>query len=355
MTLAWRHLARVFAPLASRWQVSPSRVFLRWWRLELLGMVPARWRQLLIPPRRTRQVFWRNGLLLDEEKQPWHQDFDEDTERVLLLPREQLLITHVRLPAAAAHDLRAVLAFEMDKYTPFSADQVYFAVQPNESPDRAMLDLNWVIVLRGRLDGLLAEVAGVFDRVDGLDANNQPMNINLAPAQVLRPVRKSWRGVNPGLAVLAICLSVLAIHLWGVRREANLIAVQAQVTALQQQLRQLQTANRQAEQQQQSGLSIEVRKSQTPRLGALLSGLSDCIGNDTWLAQLEIGTSGRIGLNGQSRQASDLINSLKGCSGVSSAQFQGAIETDPATSREIFYISASLHQPDPDHAPAQTP
>jgi len=42
------------------------------------------------------------------------------------LPREMVLIRHIELPASVKHNIRETLVYEMRKYTPFSADDVYF-------------------------------------------------------------------------------------------------------------------------------------------------------------------------------------------------------------------------------------
>ncbi len=51
-------------------------------------------------------------------------------EVVLKMPRDKVLRRLVDLPAAAAENLREVLGFEMDRHTPFNADEVYFDYRP---------------------------------------------------------------------------------------------------------------------------------------------------------------------------------------------------------------------------------
>lgn len=349
------HLPGAAARLALHWHASSLPVFLHWWRQELLGILPNGVRETLVPTRCIRQAFWHQGVLVDEHGQRWVDGADDDSEHVLLLPTHLLLIRRITLPMAAARDLPAVLAFEIDKYTPFRAEQVYFATRRMDNDSRTELALCWVIILRERLDALLDQVGQRFDRVDGLDADGQPLNINLAPEPQRRPASHKWRTVNRVLALLAIVLAVVAMQSSLAQRQAALSAVQAQGSKLREQLQQLKTANHQDEKKQRSSLSIDARKRQTPALTAVLNDLSNCIPADTWLIQLDISAEGRVSLNGQSRQASELISRLNRCAWLADAQFQGAIQTDPSTSNEVFYISASMRHKEPDHASVQTP
>lgn len=355
MNLQPLRLPDAAARMISLWHASSLSIFLNWWRCELMEMLPKVVREMLVPARRVNRAYWHEGILLDERGQRWMTTADEQAEQVLLLPTHLLLIRNIQLPMGAAANLHSVLAFEMDKYTPFRAEQVYFASQRLESNSRTELEVCWVIILRDRLDALLDQAAYRFDRVDGLDANDQPLNINLAPEPRRRKAKHTGRNINRALALLAIGLTVIAMQSWVGQRQAALAARQAQVSSLRQQLQLLQTSNQQHEEEQRAGLNIEARKRQTPPLSAVLGDLSGCIPADTWLSQLEISAEGRATLNGQSREASELISSLKHCVWLADPQFEGAIQTDPSTAREGFYLRASLGRREPEHAPAQTP
>ncbi len=58
-----------------------------------------------------------------------------EVHRDLLLPESVVLQTHVTMPLAAEANLRQALAYEMDRHTPFSAEEVFFGWH-NLSRDR---------------------------------------------------------------------------------------------------------------------------------------------------------------------------------------------------------------------------
>src|SRR5690606_22651989 len=120
----------------------------------------------------------------------------------------------LNLPAAAEENLRQVLAFEMDRQTPFKADQVYFdsRVLGHDANGRtARVEL--VLIPRGQLDEELGVLPGGATELDGVDTWRDERgaarrNINLLPPE-RRARRRSLRlPLNLGLAAVAIILLV---------------------------------------------------------------------------------------------------------------------------------------------------
>ncbi|RMD61466.1 MAG: hypothetical protein D6826_09855, partial [Alphaproteobacteria bacterium] len=82
----------------------------------------------------------------------------------LRLPRGQVLRRVVDLPAAAAENLREVLGFEMDRHTPFKAQEVYYDYRVKEvDPQRKRLKVDLVVIPRGVVDRMvrIAEAWGL--------------------------------------------------------------------------------------------------------------------------------------------------------------------------------------------------
>ena len=124
--------------------------FARWWKDELIGGLPPRWQDFLDhrPDRLLARVdadevvLWRDhnggeelgrfrfGDDLESSRQTilasLGQIEGERPQMVFLIESSKGLRKSMVLPAAAEENLRQVLAFEMDRHTPFKADQVYF-------------------------------------------------------------------------------------------------------------------------------------------------------------------------------------------------------------------------------------
>ena len=156
--------------------------FWSWWISELGGMLPPGARRVLLP--RAQRLFLEldgtaivmsqgtaqtkeelTRYLLDQADAVPLKRSTKDTmqqqarELVLCLPRDKVLTRSLTLPLEAEENLREVLSFEMDRQTPFTAEQVYydFSVVARSAAERT-LTVDLVLVTRRMLDELLARL-----------------------------------------------------------------------------------------------------------------------------------------------------------------------------------------------------
>lgn len=52
-----------------------------------------------------------------------------NARHVLVLAADAVLLQTIHLPVAAARNLSAVVGYELDRYTPFEADRLYFVAR----------------------------------------------------------------------------------------------------------------------------------------------------------------------------------------------------------------------------------
>ncbi len=71
------------------------------------------------------------------------------------VPREKVIARFIRLPAATKENLQKVLEYEVSKYTPFEAEEVYFDYQLLKEEEK-WLDLFAVFIKRGEVDAYLS-------------------------------------------------------------------------------------------------------------------------------------------------------------------------------------------------------
>ncbi|WP_397459410.1 PilN domain-containing protein [Pseudomonas asplenii] len=340
--------------LSQHWHASRLPLFLRWWQRELLGCLPRHWRERLASANREHLLHWpENGL-------PGPRTADEPMagqRQVLLLPCTQVLLAHVQLPHAAAMQVHAALAFEMDKYTPFKAAQVYFdtvRAGPAER-GRAVFDVTLVVALRERIDRILDEAARNgwrIDAIDALDRNGSRLNVNLLALHHRAQGHHPLRRLQFGLALLGAGLLLIAMLLWVQGRQSTLDAMSAEVDALRNDTRQLEVLRQQLGELLDTGRYVQAQKAQSLPRTALLQELTDCIPADTWLEQLAIDAQGTLTLSAQSSQASELIARMKHCTHLQDLQFQGAIQPDTSTGQDRLTLTARLRPREAPHAAA---
>ncbi|HHW4678928.1 MAG TPA: PilN domain-containing protein, partial [Xylella sp.] len=207
--------------------------FWQWWRRSLLAWLPVRCRvQMALVPERLLLSLQGDGLHLMRQcgdvfeplvQVPWPITPQELTGTLLprlkvlprhwLLPATSALRRSLRLPAAATQRLHDVVRFEIDRQTPFQAEQVYYDVCLLQSHSDAQLETELVVVPRRLVDGpdgVPTEWAGTLAGIDVADVQGQPLDVNLLPPMQRQRCRDPMRRWNLLLAVVALLLTVTA-------------------------------------------------------------------------------------------------------------------------------------------------
>ncbi len=137
---------------------------------------------------------------------------------ILRLPSPLLLERRVNLPLAAAREVDRVVGYEMDRLTPFRAEDVFW-VCDDFRPDRArgQLDLRLSLIARAVAQPMLEALGRLGLHPIGLEvprANDRPCLIALTIADRARQRREHTAlallgGVCAGLAVLALAIPFL--------------------------------------------------------------------------------------------------------------------------------------------------
>ena len=260
----------------------------------------------------------------------------------LRLPCSASLQVRMSLPRAARHNLSEVIAFELDRYTPFRAEQVYFSHRPatgEVTGERIATDVT--VVTRTAVDAALATAADLGVRPDTIDvagatkgaAASGALQIeNLAPttgAATGRTVRM--------LAALTAALAVAAVAIPAVRAErkvaqlnyavAHLVQRAARVAALQDQIVELRADED----------FLVQRKHRAPSVSALLAEITEILPDTTWLTGMTI-TGYEVQLDGYSASASALVRLIEQSHRFRNTSFLAPVTQDPLVSKERFSI-----------------
>jgi general secretion pathway protein L len=259
------------------------------------------------------------------------------------------------LPAAAEDNLRQVLSFEMDRQTPFKADQIYFdsRVLGRDASGRN-LNVELVLLPRAQLDqaigALPPSAAGSIDGVDAwrADAGGRRLGINLLP-QERRARRRDVRlPLNLGLAALAAILLIVNMNESLANRAAAVDAMRAEVEKSNNEARQVAALRKTLADSVAGANFLTDKKRNNPLTVALLDDLSRRLPEDTYLERLQI-EGGKAQLQGQSKEAAKLIALIGASDCLANPSLQGQIQPDPRTGKERFQITADVK---PCNAPA---
>jgi general secretion pathway protein L len=370
------------ARLRSRYARTPLPRFFAWWGGELAALLPARWRALLaerseallLEIRAEQLVIWRQTAAACVESasialEAAEADRQALVERVRAEVDDPNLRTYYciapgrslrrqfSLPVAAESNLRQVLAFEMDRQTPFKAEQVYFDFRIGErDPAARNLPVTLIVVPRAPLDADLARLAAGALRLDGVDCwrdgpGSGRMGLNLLPAE-RRPRRVNPRlRLNLGLAAAAAVLLVTVMLLSLSNREAALAAMTEQVEKAQNAAKQVSTLRKTLQDSIAAANFLSRRKQETPVMVELLADLSARLPDDTYLERLAVDEKYKIDVQGLSDNTTKLVEGLAQSEVVANPSFQGTIQQDPRTHKDRFNMSLEFrHQAAPDAA-----
>ncbi|WP_122856530.1 type II secretion system protein GspL [Pseudomonas viridiflava] len=326
--------------VVQQWRGSLGQQAWQWWSAELRACLPPRVRGWLV--RETVEQVYVWPLVVPVAAT------GANAQKILLLPSSLVLVQSLQLPVAAARNLSTVVGYELDRFTPFDAGQLYFVAR-QESRNAGFIQVRLVAVLRKRLDAILEECAALGLRPDTVDVGtpDERLSVDLLPAP-LRP-QQSHSGHRLQRWLLWICAGLLlgTMLLWLNDRQQLLEEMQAEVKAQKAQVSEVQQLRQQLTNTRGAANYLLRRKAAQPPLSALLSELTACLPSDTWIDHLEISDSAEVAFAGQSAKASALIARVKDCRSLDNAQFQGVIQPDSKTGKDQYSLRAHLHQRPP--------
>ncbi len=266
----------------------------------------------------------------------------------LILPDELFLRKKMAFPKAASINLRQVLSFEMNRKTPFSPEQVYFDfLLSNEYEKTDKIYPELFLVPREKIDSNLELLKTWGIKLDAIRpaALKDNCNINLiAPDDLPKDNAKS----DTTLLVLitTTCLLLMAILY------APIIIQQKELTMLESAVAKSRKAAIQLQQLQkdksiilEQSQFLENKKHSEISSIALINEVTEIIPDDTWLSRLVL-KANELQLQGESSNASALIQIIDSSKYFSNAQFRSPVTQNKISHKDKFHLSAKFSRED---------
>ncbi|WP_232821260.1 PilN domain-containing protein [Oceanimonas marisflavi] len=329
--------------------------FWGWWSGQLLALLPASLRRRLFRAGQQLCIYadkaqYRLELqpdgpshaLTDLAPAERQQLLQKAIRIRLCLPASELLLTQLTLPAATAGNLENVLRFEMDRHTPFTADQVYFGFKsgPREK-NSPQLQVTLLLAPKERVDARLAELAALGLVPATLCATGNPD----APTIPL-PLPRNGAGQRTGrlknlngILVLVMLFLLIAVPLY--HRQSRIEALTAELEIPRQRAEQAAALKRELAALRDSRAFLSQKRAERAPTLPLLDELTRQLPDHTWLSRLQL-ENGTVQIRGESANASELISLLENSALFSDVRFSSPITNNPATSKDRFMITARL-------------
>jgi general secretion pathway protein L len=337
--------------------------FLTWWKAELLGLLSGEIRERV--ERRNQTLFVEAGdgnlklrvgnslkagvlrrVALDNSA---CGDVTEDlqvVETVALLPAEKVLRTTLQLPLAAEENLREVIAFEMDRHTPFIADMVYFdfSVTRRDTEKRA-LSVELAYTTRRDADRFLGALErfnirpGVLSSRD--KASGEPFAFNLLPTNSRKLRATPIRRLNVALGSAVALLLVVAMASPAMQRAGAANTLDSQVKAAAATAKQATELRDDVAKLAEGAQILAVRRQERRLVVELIDEISHRLPDHTWIDRLDI-AGDSLQLQGRSRSAADLIRIVEASPLLANARFSSPVSQVSTLGIDQFHLSADI-------------
>ena len=263
------------------------------------------------------------------------------------------------LPAAVEENLRQAIEWDLDRHTPFPAEQLHFdAVVVGRDAQNKTIRVDWAAALRSHVDQAVrqaqawgATVVAVTPEMPGKNgAVDFPLSrLNLLPAEArtdAAPWRRWQLWLPLGLVLVAVAAAV-AVPIW--QKRERFIAMAKETAEARAQAAAADALRTEFEKMTGDYNFALARKFGFPPAVQLIEDVSRLLPDDTWLLQFELKTPSRgkepvreVVLRGESGSASRLVALLE-----ESKLFEQASPRSPMTKiqpgpGEIFDLGAQL-------------
>jgi general secretion pathway protein L len=342
--------------------------FLDWWLGELSAMVPrvlsgasqaTMERRVLVEISGPRVTFYRvaagkvaeAGRLdmapLDAAGQKpafqseLHRIVRQGAKVALYLPPEQVLRKKILMPLAVEENLRQVIAFEMDRHTPFQAEQVYFDYRLARR--NKQLEVSLAVAPRAVIDEPLRQLAAWGAQVTAvLVAGDmaEGTSWNLLPAgqrQKGRDARQVRRNLALASGAAVLLCAALALPIW--QKRETVLALNPLLGKAHQQAAVAENLRRQLEALLAEYNYLLDKKRESPPVVAVLEDVTHVLPDDTWVQQFDL-KGKEMQIQGETASSSKLIGLFEQAKTLHDASFRAPLTKGQGANSERFQLAA---------------
>ena len=352
-----------------RAQASGAGQFFRWWKGELIQLLPRDAQARM--QHASRRVVMRvaegelevssleGGNLqmldvfqLDQNLRVQQQQIRDllverdlhEVARDLLLPDSAVLRKDVMMPLAAESNLRQALGYEIDRHTPFSPQDVYFDYRiTSRDRENGQTHVELVVVPRALVDELVRLLAPRAMAPTGVDVmlGDAPAGLNLLPFEMRFRMsnRRSQVNLLMGVGALVLLGLVMAQSLW--LREHQIEQVEEAIDTVRTEARVVQGLKTQIEDASDAAGFMHKRRAESLPTVRVLAEVTSVLPDDTYLDRLRI-WEGNVQMQGKSANAQQLIEIVNESALFDNASFRGPTRLDNRSGKEIFDLNSTL-------------
>jgi general secretion pathway protein L len=244
-----------------------------------------------------------------------------------------------------ATNLRQVLGFEMERKTPFSPDQVYFDFTIT-GRDKSINKLNIMLFIapRDRVDLYLNKIREWGIALDAIKPILEPaadITINLLSLESRPDLNGDTSKLTLLLATLAFILFITVLYVPLIEQEQYVDVLETRIDKSRKNALKMQTLKDERDAILDQVFFLANKRADEISSIELFNEITRIIPDDTWLTRLVM-KKGEIQLQGESDNASALIQTIESSDFFSDVEFRSPVTQNKVTKKEKFYVSAKF-------------
>lgn len=262
---------------------------------------------------------------------------------VLRAPTNLLLEQEIILPLSAEQDLNRVVAYEMDRLTPFRADQVLWTCLARKRDTvRNRLHVRVTVVPRQRVEPLLTALRRAGLAPTRIEAGSTIESRRVIPLADDLSAR-SWLGPRIGAYALGGCgvLAATAIALPFLLQSIALSNLDARIEAVRPQVAAIEKMRKQIASIAATGDVIVAARNQVGSPLQSIALLTEVLPDDTYVTTLAL-RQRKLTVSGRSASAARLIGAMTAHPLIHSPAFVAPVIRDETNGGQMFSIRADL-------------
>ncbi len=268
---------------------------------------------------------------------------------IIRLPHQFAIQKELSLPIAAKENLSQVVAYELDRYTPFKPEQVYFAVKRLDGTNElGQIKVLLILTPRSILDGLINDIKTLglspnlayYDN-SALGFDKFDSSYNLLPQQLRQKTENLTRIINAALVTLMCLLlfAVIATPVWLENKTVNSLILKT--NTFEKDAKKVKALQKDIDATIDETRQLLAEKSAAPAMIEMLNTLSELIPDDTWLSYAQY-SDGHLQIQGESPTASTLIAILEASDLFTHVRFASPVTQDAVNKIERFQITLDV-------------
>jgi general secretion pathway protein L len=265
------------------------------------------------------------------------------TSAVLRVSPDLLLEREITLPLAAEHDLKRVVSYEMDRLTPFRADEVFWScLAGKRDPARNRLHVRVTVIPYLRVEALLTALLQAGLAPARIAAGDTAEPHRIIPLTEDRTAHR-WMGPRVHAVALGGCgvMVAVAIALPFIQQSIASARLDTRIEAVKPQVMEAEKLRKKIANGATTADAIAAARNQLGTPLQSIALLTDLLPDDTYLTALNV-RQRKLTISGRSAAAARLIGAMAANPLIHNPAFTAPVIRDETNGGEMFSIRAEL-------------